>query len=212
MDLTRNQFSNIHICYIISPLRNKGRYGKQANLRKEEWMLFDERLNIKWEHMQRLGRVKSQLHWIQLSRGINFVIQLHFPCTHSGLRKGTSLFFWEAGYALNFFRICGCFDAIKRHVHTHLFSPTNGHRVRVNPFSLSNFDANCWVRASGNFKSKRSKPKGIGLFFVKAYHHPTQKSRNQAAARCLRVQHVKNQVAARVTAHFLPLIIVIVLL
>lgn len=70
------------------------------------------------------------------------------------------------------------------------------------PFSLSNFDANCWVRASGNFKSKRSKPKGIGLFFVKAYHHPTQKSRNQAAARCLRVQHVKNQVAARVTAHF----------
>lgn len=96
--------------------------------------------------------------------------------------------------------------------HTHLFSSTNGHRVRVNPFSLSNFDANCWVRASGNFKSKRSKPKGIGLFFVKAYHHPTQKSRNQAAARCLRVQHVKNQVAARVTAHFLPLIIVIVLL
>lgn len=70
------------------------------------------------------------------------------------------------------------------------------------PFSLSNFDANCWVRASGNFKSKRSKPKGIGLFFVKAYHHPTQKSRNQAAGRCLRVQHVKNQVAARVTAHF----------
>ena len=67
----------------------------------------------------RLGHVKSQLHWIHLSRGINFVIQLHFPCTHSGLRKGTSLFFWEAGYALNFFRICGCFDAIKRHVHTH---------------------------------------------------------------------------------------------
>lgn len=70
------------------------------------------------------------------------------------------------------------------------------------------------MRASGNFKVSGSKTQG-GWFvfrFVKAYRHPTQKSRNQAAGRCLRVQHVENQVAARVTAHFLPLIIVIVLL